>query len=166
MIGCIQNLAESDYKNIIRANLLELRTGFSRGAELKTNQIYTITFLYNSPLIIKYKRKIYDINKRLKKSQNLNINLRIHVQTFISVSRSVLSNSLPPHGLQPTSFLHPRNSPGKDIGMGCHFLLQGNLPNLGIEPRSSTLQTGSLPPEHQGSTQTFIKKFAKVSQRI
>ena len=68
IIGYIQNLAESDYKNIIRANLLELRTGFSRGAELKTNQIYTITFLYNSPLIIKYKRKIYDINKRLKKS--------------------------------------------------------------------------------------------------
>ena len=26
--------------------------------------------------------------------------------------------------------------PGKDAGMGCHFLLQGNLPDPGIEPMS------------------------------
>ena len=70
MIGYIQNLTDSDYKNImysIIANLLELRTRFSKGAELKTNQIYTITSLYNSPPIIKDKKKIYDINKRIKK---------------------------------------------------------------------------------------------------
>ena len=29
------------------------------------------------------------------------------------------------------------NSPGKNIGVGCHALLQGNLPNPGVEPRSS-----------------------------
>ena len=28
--------------------------------------------------------------------------------------------------------------------MGCHFLLQGNLPDPGIEPRSPTLQADSL----------------------
>ena len=26
--------------------------------------------------------------------------------------------------------------PGKNTGVGCHFLLQGNLPNPGIEPTS------------------------------
>ena len=29
--------------------------------------------------------------------------------------------------------------PGKSTGMACHFLLQGDLPDLGIEPWSPTL---------------------------
>ena len=40
-------------------------------------------------------------------------------------SRSVVSNSLQPHGLQPTRLLHPWDSPGKSTGVGCHCLLQG-----------------------------------------
>ena len=34
-----------------------------------------------------------------------------------------MSDSLRPHGLQPTSLLHPWDFPGKSIGMGCHCLL-------------------------------------------
>ena len=30
-----------------------------------------------------------------------------------------------PHGLQPTRLLWPRDSPGQNTGVGCHFLLQG-----------------------------------------
>ena len=41
-----------------------------------------------------------------------------------SISHSVLSDSLWPHGLQPTRLLSPWNSPGKKTGVGCHFLLQ------------------------------------------
>ena len=52
-----------------------------------------------------------------------------------SESRSVVSNSLQPHGLY-----NPWNSPGHNTGVGSHSLLQGNLPNLGIKPRSPTLQ--------------------------
>ena len=37
---------------------------------------------------------------------------------------SVVSDSVWPHGLQPTRLLHPRDSPGKNTGVGCHFLLQ------------------------------------------
>ena len=37
---------------------------------------------------------------------------------------SVMSNSVRPHGLQPTRLLHPWDSPGKNTGVGCHFLLQ------------------------------------------
>ena len=29
--------------------------------------------------------------------------------------------------------------PGKSTGVGCHFLLQGDLPDSGIEPRSPAL---------------------------
>ena len=39
-------------------------------------------------------------------------------------SRSVVSDSQWPHGLQPTRLPHPWDSPGKNTGVGCHFLLQ------------------------------------------
>ena len=38
-------------------------------------------------------------------------------------SRSVLSDSSWPHGLQPTRFLCPWDFPGKSTGVGCHCLL-------------------------------------------
>ena len=41
---------------------------------------------------------------------------------------SVVSNSVRPHRQQPTRLLHhPRDSPGKDAGVGCHFLLQQSV---------------------------------------
>ena len=39
------------------------------------------------------------------------------------VAKSCLT--LRPHGLKPTKFLRPWDSPGKNTGVGCHFLLQG-----------------------------------------
>ena len=39
-------------------------------------------------------------------------------------SPSVMSNSLRPHGLLPTRLLCPWGFPGKNTGVGCHFLLQ------------------------------------------
>ena len=39
-------------------------------------------------------------------------------------SRSVMPDSLRPHGLQPTRLLCPWDFPGKSTGMGCHRLLQ------------------------------------------
>ena len=41
-------------------------------------------------------------------------------------SRSVVSDSSQPHGLQPTRLLHPRDFPGKSTGVGCHCLLRQN----------------------------------------
>ena len=35
-----------------------------------------------------------------------------------------MSNSVWPHRWQPTRLPHPWNSPGKNTGVGCHFLLQ------------------------------------------
>ena len=46
----------------------------------------------------------------------------------------------------PGSSVH-EDSPGKNTGLGCHALLQGNLPNPGIEPRYPALQVDSLPSE-------------------
>ena len=38
-------------------------------------------------------------------------------------SRSVMSDSSRPHGLQPTRLLQPWDFPGKSTGVGCHCLL-------------------------------------------
>ena len=40
----------------------------------------------------------------------------------------LLSLTLQPHGLQPTRLLCPWDSPGKNTGVGCHFLLWGIFP--------------------------------------
>ena len=39
-------------------------------------------------------------------------------------SRSVASDSLRPHGLQPTRLLRPWDFPGKSTGVGCHWAIK------------------------------------------
>ena len=61
--------------------------------------------------------------------------------------------SLQPHRLQPARLLCPWVSPGKNTGVGCHFLLQETFPNLGIKPASPLappFQAGCLPSEPSG----------------
>ena len=86
-------------------------------------------------------------------------------------SRSVVSDSSRPHGLQPTRLFHPWDFPGKSTGVGCHCLLhiQG-LQSLKYLPSSSRqkklwqhcsmvttsrLENGKIPlgdGQHNGST--------------
>ena len=54
-------------------------------------------------------------------------------------SCSVTSDSLQPHGLKLTKLPCPRDFSGKDTGVGCRFLLQGDLPYPGIEPACPAL---------------------------
>ena len=42
--------------------------------------------------------------------------------------------TLLPHGLQPVRLLCPWDYPGKNIEVGCRFLLQGIFPTQGFEP--------------------------------
>ena len=53
-----------------------------------------------------------------------------------SVAKSCLT-LLRLHGLQPARLLRPWDFPGKNTGVGCHFLLQASLPELRIKPMSS-----------------------------
>ena len=57
-------------------------------------------------------------------------------------------------GLQPTRPLCPWNFPGKNTGVGCHFLLQGIFQTQGLNPCPLHLllwQVDSLPLHHLGS---------------
>ena len=44
------------------------------------------------------------------------------------LSWPVMPDSLPPQGLKPARLLGPWDFPGKNTGVGWHFLLQGILP--------------------------------------
>ena len=46
-----------------------------------------------------------------------------------------MSSSLRPHGLQAARLLCPWDFPGKNTGVGCHFLLQGIFPTQELNLR-------------------------------
>ena len=59
--------------------------------------------------------------------------------------RSVVPDSLQPYGVQTTRFLCPWDSPGKNTGVGCHFLFQGVFPTQGLNLSLLHRQTNSSP---------------------
>ena len=67
---------------------------------------------------------------------------------------SAVSDSLPPHALQFTRLLCPQNIPGKNTGVGCHFLIQGiSPPDPGTRSASPVLAgrvfTTTSPPRYK-----------------
>ena len=69
----------------------------------------------------------------------------------IKWSRSVMSNSLWPHGLRPTTLLHPWDFPGKNTRVGCHFLLQRIFPTQGSNLSLPHCRQSLYCLSHQGS---------------
>ena len=56
-----------------------------------------------------------------------------------------------PHGLLAVRLLCPWDFPGKNIGVGCHFLLHGIFPTQGSNLHLQHWQKDSLPLSHQGN---------------
>ena len=79
---------------------------------------------------------------------------------FVKVSRSVVSDSLRPHGLYS-----PWNSPGQNTGVASLSLLQGTFPTQGLNP-GLTLQVDSLPAEPQGKPKNTGVGSLSLLQRI
>ena len=50
--------------------------------------------------------------------------MELMVIFLVVVSCSVVSDSLRFHGLYPARLFYPLDTPGKNTGAGCHFLLQ------------------------------------------
>ena len=76
-----------------------------------------------------------------------------------SVSQLYMTLCTPMDCSPPGSSVHG-DSPGKNTGVGCHALLQGNLPNPRIEPRSPTLRVDYLLSEPQGKPiNSMVFKF-------
>ena len=81
------------------------------------------------------------------------VTCRILVVVF---SPWVVSDSLWCHGLGPTRLPCPWDFPGKSAGVGCHFLLQGNLPDPEIELTSPTLTGRFFTTEPPGNPSRIL----------
>ena len=57
--------------------------------------------------------------------------LPVNTQDWNQCTWIVVSNSLRPRGLGPTGLLCPWDSPNKNNGVGCYFLIQGIFPTQG-----------------------------------
>ena len=66
-------------------------------------------------------------------------------------SCSVVSDSLWPLGLKPTRLLCPRDSSGKNTGVGCHAHLQVIFPTRGLNPDLLHCRRILFCLSHQGS---------------
>ena len=109
---------------------LPLKTYFHQPQSLWPSKI--LTFLWNSPWI----SNLNQVQAYFKELDLMFIyeENKIRLFVLVLVSHSVVPDSLRPHGLQPTRLLCPSDFPGKDTGVGCHFLLQGIFPTQGSNP--------------------------------
>ena len=81
----------------------------------------------------------------------------VYIYMYICCSVAKLYQTfLQPHGLQTTRLLHPWNFPGKNTGVGCHFLLQGIFLTQGSKSCLLHWQVDSLPLSHQGSIYIYM----------
>ena len=77
--------------------------------------------------------------------ESLSLDMSVHA---MHAKSPVVSNSLQPYGMWPTRLLCPRDSPGKNTGVGCHTLLQGIFLKQGSNSHFLNLmlwQVGPLP---------------------
>ena len=76
-----------------------------------------------------------------------------------------MSDSLQPHGLQPTRLLCPWDSPGKKTGVGSHTLLQGIFPIQGLKTGLLHCRWILYPLSHQGSPYVYKYEMFLKSNR-
>ena len=80
----------------------------------------------------------------------------------LCVSRSAMSDSLQPCGLQPDRLLCPLGFSKQEYWSGLPFPSPGDLPNPEIKPRSPALQADSLPSEDTGEAHMFSLADSKA----
>ena len=109
---------------------------------------------------------VLTVNIFLYELSHLYINMHTHIKTWYLTcewSRSVVSDSLQPHGLYVAhQVLHPWNFPGKSTGVGCHFLLQGIFPTQGSNLGLPNCRQMLYHLSHQGIYMWVICIFLSV----
>ena len=95
---------------------------------------------HDSSLLVKSEKCVYtsrhQISKLRSQRSSSGLQFQLCVSSECGVSCSVMSDSFLPHEPSSARLLCPWNSPGKNTGVGFHFLLQGIFPtqgsNLGV----------------------------------
>ena len=142
-----QNTYEPYYSNFdqIGEQLMKKKKSNTWGETQKRNKPY---------LVIKTKQESRKIQFYLKQKETKLVQFVRFIQvclfTYAVLNHSVLSNSLRPHGLQPTRLLCPWGFSRQEYWSGFPCPSPGDLLNPGIIHRSPTLQVDSLPFEPLG----------------
>ena len=82
--------------------------------------------------------------------------LSYRVKSVVYVSRSVVSDSLQLHGVQPTRVFCLWDFPDKNTGVGCHFLLQGIFLTQGSNRSLLHCRQTLYHLSHQGSPAIYL----------
>ena len=112
------------------------------GIKTARRNINNLRYAYDTTIMSESKEELKNLLLKVKeKSEKTGLKLNTQ-KTKIMVSipivcawkvASVVSDSLRP-SLQPTWLLGPWASPGKNTGVGCHFLFQGIFLTQGLNP--------------------------------
>ena len=159
-----------DLKIIILSEVRQRKTNtvLTRNLKNDTNELIyktdRLTDLENKLMFTKWERRGEGHIRRLRLT---------YTQWKWKWSRSVMSNSSWPLGLQPTRLLPPWDFPGKSTGVGCHCLLQTTaFQSRSVAQSCLTLcdpmnrSTPGLPVYHQRPefTQTHVHRVSDAIQ--
>ena len=102
---------------------------------------------------------------------NQNLIMSLHLTSSLQgplcvLSSSVVSDSLGPHELEPSRLLCPWNSPSKNMGVDCHFLLQEIFLTQGSNLLLLHWQAESLPLSHQGSPKVSVTAHTNFCSQL
>ena len=133
------------------------------GAQIYTVEIQLIkqtTSIYETPIMSSIFCSVFDRNvyNVLVADQMKAISLN---KCGCAKFTSVVSDSLRPHGLQPTRLLCPWDSPGKNTRVGCHAHLQGIFLTQGLNRCLLHCQVGSLPLAPPGKPMVCSVQFSR-----
>ena len=109
------------------------------------------------------------LNSREAKGQTLQICVKGQNRMDGIKQASKVAQSCPtlrPHGPWPTWLLRPWDFPGKNTGVGCHFLLQGIFPTQGLNPGLPHCRQTLYPLSHQGSPMDGIKELLILTELL
>ena len=127
--------------------------------------IISLTKCNNNPLYSETVWRLVTCDGKISLASLSQLMISDAVYAFVPTLHEFLVNAvvlscltlLWPHGLQPIGLLCPWDFPGKNPGVGCHFLLQGFFPNQESNSRLLHWQVDSLPARRQGSPNSLLQ---------
>ena len=103
---------------------------------MRIRKFYLFKFLASSPVAPPPREKFLSHYRHPKNVLNTQLDKWFDIFTCCCCCKvaSVMADSVRPHRWPPTRLPHPWDSPGKNTGVGCHFLLQGIFLTQGLNP--------------------------------
>ena len=103
------------------------------GIKIAWRNINNLRYADDTTLMAEREEELKSLLMRVKeKSEKAGLKLKIKKTKIMAPTpiTLVVSGSVRPHRRQPTRLLCPQDSLGKNIGVGCHFLLQEQTGDL------------------------------------